>query len=573
MMYRCWHLCLFCLCSLLFLWACGGALPESVTAIPQPTPIAASPTATAPTTVPVALPTAVPTLAPTVLPPTVLAQPQLVAPSYPAEVFFTRNGALVALDPVSGKERVLATEARDLAIDASGQQIAVAYGQTLSVIDRRSGESRVIVSDRAVYGLSWTPDGLALAYAAAADPPLLPFDWERWSRWCGAATVYILDLPTANERAIGPGCDPVFASDGRRLAYATPPTGQVPFWPFPAQTNAIRLINRAGANAWNFAVADASPQQGTLVYAPAWSPNTREVAYQRFLGYQALVDVNLTMIADSSEGGGVPIFAGAGWHRRPTFAPDGQFLAMVEYNFSDARGFTGYDIWSLAIVTTQGERRELLPTGDVTLSGQVIAYLPRVVAVAWSPDGSALAALVPSGWDPNADRNQPLYPEATAGEIWELSAQGVPQRRLATLVDYASPLIWAPAGWATAQVESGMVMFPADWQVLPVTQAGELVATSNGRLVGRRTVVDLAGVDDTAWSWLVSDWVTVTDADAPYQLPDGSRLITFTGQAADGSTVAGVARIKANTIVVSYAPQAEWPRYRATGIALAMAAR
>jgi len=502
-----------------------------------------------------------------------VAQPSIVAPSYPAEVLFTRNGALIALDPANGRERVLAAEARDVAVDAAGRQIAVAYGQAVSIISRDDGETRTLVSGRAVYGMSWAPDGLSLAFAAADDPPTLPLDWERWSRWCATATVYIVDLPTASEREIGPGCDPVFAPDGRRLAYTTSPAMQPDFLPFPGQTNAIRLINRAGANAWNFATADGSPRQGYLVYGPTWSPDARQVAYQRFLGYQALVDINLTMIAGSSEGGGVPALAGAGWHRPPAFAPDGQTLASVEYNFSDARGFTGYDVWSLSIIALQGERREMLPGGDLTLRGQLTARIPRVTAAAWSPDGNALAVIVPSAWNPDADRNAPLYAETTAGEIWQLSPQGEPQRRLTTLVDYASPLIWAPAGWATAQMETGAVMFPADWEVLPATQVDELVAVGNGRLVGRRAVIDPAAVDETTWPQLVADWVTVTQAEAPYRLPDGSRLITFTGQAANGSAIAGVARIGDGAIIVSCAPQAEWPLYRATGIALAIAAR
>lgn len=569
MMHRLWLLCLFVLAG------CSAAsLPPTPTPLP-PSPLPSPPAATAT----VALPTAVPTLTPAVeatpapASPTPLAQPNVVAPAYPAEILFLRNGTLVALDPASGRERVLAPEARDVAVDATGRQIAIAHGQTISVIDRQSGEARVVVRGRAVYGLSWTPDGLSLAYAAAADPPTLPFNWERWSRWCAAATVAIFDLPTATERAIGPGCDPAFASDGRRIAYATPPTGQPEFLPFPGQTNAIRLVNRAGANAWNFATADGSPEQGYLVYAPAWSPDAREVAYQRFLGYQALVDINLTMIAASGEGGGVPTLAGAGWHRPPAFAPDGQRLALVEYNFSDARGFTGYDVWGLALVELRGERQEALPGGDLTLRGQLIARMPRVAAAAWSPDSTALAVLVPAGWNPTADRNEPLYAEAASGELWQLSPRGEPQRRLATLVDYASPLIWAPAGLATAQIDGGAIMFPAEWEVLPVAQAGEVAATGNGRLVGRRAVADPALLSESAWPRLVADWLTVAQADTPYQLPDGSRLIIFTGQAANGSPIAGAARLMDGAIAVSYAPQAEWPRYRATGIGLALAAR
>lgn len=575
MQHRLWLLCLFILAG------CAAAtVPPSPESSPLPS---ASPTivVTTPTN---SLPTAVPTLTPTVAAaspvatavpptPTTIAQPDVVVPAYPAEIMFLRNGSLVALDPASGQERVLASGVRDWAVDASGRQIAIANDQGISIVDRASGVVRSVVNNRTAYGLSWTSDGLSFAYAAASEAPVLPFDWERWSRWCAAATVYIVDLPSATERTIGPGCDPVFASDGRRLAYATSPTMQPAFLPFPGQTNAIQLVNRAGANAWNPATADGTPDQGYLVYAPAWSPDARQVAYQRFLGYQALVDINLTMIADSSAGGGEPVLAGAGWHRPPVFAPDGERVAIVEYNFSDARGFTGYDIWKLYLVELRGERTEFLPGGDLTLRGQLIARIPRIVAAAWSPDGSSLAVLAPAAWNPTADANTPMYAEEAMGEIWQLLPQGTPQLRLTTAVDYASPLVWAPADLVTAQTANGTIRFPADWELLPAVQESDLMATANGRFIGRRTVADASLLSAAGWAQTVADWVTVADAESPYQLPDGSQLIAFRGQRSDGSAIAGVARLTSTAIIVSFAPQAEWPDYRASGIALVVAAR
>ncbi len=560
----------------------GCATAISPTPIPSPSLPSASPTVTepmatrvVPTAVPTPSPTIVPTTEPTLAPPTptVIAQPNLIAPTYPAEILFLRERTLVAFDPISGRERTLASEVLDWAVDVSGRQIAVATDQGISIVDRASGAVRGLIDGRIAYSLSWTPDGLALAYAAASQEPILPFDWERWSRWCTVATVYIFDVPTATEREIGPGCDPGFASDGRRLAFATPPTTQPSFLTFVGERNAIRLINRAGANEWNFATADGSPETGLVVYAPVWSPNAREVAYQRFLGYQALVDINLTMIADSSAGGGVPTLAGAGWHRPPAFSPDGKQLALVEYNFSDARGFTGYDVWKLYLIELLGERSEALPDGNLRLRGQLTIRLPRVTAATWAPDGSALAVMVPSAWNPNADPNAPLYTDMGMGEIWQVSPLGEPQRRLVTGVDYASRLVWAPAGLVTAQIVAGAIMFPTDWELLPTTQATDLAATYRGRFLGRRSVTDPTLLSADRWAQTVVDWVAVTESEAPYRLPDGSQLVTFIGQRADGTSVAGVARLSGDAIVISVAPQAEWPVYRAQGIALAMAAR
>ncbi len=578
MLYR---LCLLCLIILSGCSAASVPTTAEPAATPSPpaatTPVVVSPTLALPTPVPTLSPTATapaPTLPPTATAPAPTAAPvTVIVSAYPEEILFLRNQVLIAIDPATGRERTLAEAVRDVALDPSGRWIAAAGDQELLMIDRRDGSSRSLIRGRAVHGLSWAADGQALAFASAAEPPRLPFDWERWSRWCAAATVAILDLPTNTERTIGVGCDPVFASDARRLAYVTPPTSQPDFLPFPGQSNAIRLVNRAGANAWNFAIADGSVEQGYLVYAPSWSPDAQEVAYQRFLGYQALVDINLTMIAESSTGGGVPVVAGAGWHRPAVFAPDGQTLATIEHNFSDARGMTGYDIWQLALIDLRGERREALPSGDISLRGQIVARIPRITAVAWSPDGNRLAALTPAGWDPATNRNEPRYEQEDAGEIWQLSPQGQPERRLASEVDFASPLIWAPAGLVVAQAGAARIAFPDGWELLPTSSAGELIAAAGGRAVGYWPVTDPALLSATAWSQVVADQITVEQTDQPYQLPDRSQLIGFSGRSADGSAISGVARLVAEpaSIVVSYAPRAEWSRLRAIGIALATA--
>ncbi len=89
--------------------------------------------------------------------------------------------------------------------------------------------------------------------------------------------------------------------------------------------NSIRLINRQGQNGWDFAKAasvDApEPNAGRLVYAPAFSPDGAQVVYQRFLGYQVLVDINLSQIAGSFDGGGQVLADGAGWLLPARFAP------------------------------------------------------------------------------------------------------------------------------------------------------------------------------------------------------------------------------------------------------------
>lgn len=562
------------LCLLVLVGCTGvGPTPPTQSSVPNVPPTVALPLPL-PTVVPTLPPTSTPLAStPTPIPPTPLPQPVVLAPTYPAEILFVRDGSLVAFDPLSNNERVLANDVLDVAIDPTGRHLAVASNQTISLIDRSSGAAQTLVSGRIAYGLSWAPDGLTLAYAAAPQPPTLPFDWMQWSNWCATATVYLIDLPTLNELTIGSGCDPVFASDGLRLAFATSPSVQPSLLNFLGQTNAIRLVNRAGANAWNLATADGSTGSGYLVYRPVWSPDASVVAYQRFLGYQALVDLNLTMITDSSGGNETPTLLEAGWLCPPAFSPDGQYVAVVGYNFSDARGFSGYDVWSFALIELAGQRSEASPSGNLTLFGELLTKLPRIISAAWSPNGDKLVVLAPANWNPTDNPNDPLYSVTTPGELWLLSPGGQPQQKVNSNVDYASPLIWAYEGLVTAQMGSAMIRYPASWQLSPVTNNGELVATGSGRLIGRRTVANPALLNGSTWMQTVSDWVSVTQANQPYQMPDGSYLVTFTGQAADGSSISGAARFDTTTIIISYAPASAWPNERAFGIGLAFAAQ
>src|SRR5918911_241655 len=65
----------------------------------------------------------------------------------------------------------------------------------------------------------------------------------------------------------------------------------------------VALVYRQGQHGWDFAKAQGieapPPHMGRLVYAPAWSPDGQQIVYHRYLGYQALVDLDLTEIAGS----------------------------------------------------------------------------------------------------------------------------------------------------------------------------------------------------------------------------------------------------------------------------------
>jgi dipeptidyl aminopeptidase/acylaminoacyl peptidase len=367
-----------------------------------------------------------------------------------AELLFLRNSALIALNPSTGGERILADDVSDFAATSDGRRIAMVRGAgdaaELWMIERNgNGLTQLTANKRAEAGPSWAPDGLALVYTSSVGQER-SLEWAGWSAWCATAEARIIELSAGTEQTLGAGCEPAFAPDGRRIAFATAPTAQPPGLSFLGSNNAIRMVNREGANGWNYAVGgpDTQPMSSYLVYGPAWAPDSDELAYQRFVGYQALVDINLTELGVAFRGPGAPIGIGAGWLLPPRFAPDGQTVAVVEHNVGDPRGFSGYDIWSTTLLRLGTSETVTLPAADITLNATVLATLPRSTAAAWAPDGNSLAVILPANWEPGRSAQEPAFPNEGLGAIWRWTPGNDPDAQLAGDVDFGSPLLWLP---------------------------------------------------------------------------------------------------------------------------------
>jgi Tol biopolymer transport system component len=446
-----------------------SALVATTTAQPAEEPTAAPPTAE-PTAVPTAgtgeeypapptqeaspnrPPTAVPTAEPTSAPtPTAAPQPS----TFGSEVLFLRGGTLLAYDMDSNQERILAPNVHEFAATADGSLLALVRrpgGQDTDiwVVQRDGNGLRQLTRDtRAEGSLSWAPDGRTLVYASAETlRPHAP-DWTSWAQWCSGGEVRLLDTNTSTVTALEPGCDPQFSHDGRRIAFATPPQDVAEATQNAStatEDNTIRLINRQGENGWSFAAAagtDASA--GHLVYAPAWSPNDEEIAYQRFIGYQALVDINYIEMGGSFQGNGDLLGQGAGWLMRPHFAPQGERMAVVQYNFSDARGVSGYEPWSAQVLRTSQQGAIFLPTGERQTDAVVVDELPRATSAIWAPDGQRLAVVLPPDWYNVTSPQEAPFQSAAPGELWLWEPGSPPTQQLVSNVDFASPLVWLPA--------------------------------------------------------------------------------------------------------------------------------
>ncbi len=474
----------------LILSGCGaGSTSSNVTSVPAAATNAPGGSAPTPTAVPPDLPTSVPSAAPTATSaPSASATTGATATTaatattgatattattattgatattaattvarIPDEIFYLSEGVLTALDPQGGAQRSLADEVSAFAATADGQRLALVRGTGVEaeiwLIERSGANLQRLTSNQQVEaGLSWAPDGQSLAYvAAAAARPVVP-DWQGWSLWCDEAEVRVIELDPAGatisgEQVIGTGCDPAFSPDGRRIAFATPPTQTAPGGNFPGTVNAIRIVNRQGANGWDVARAGLSDagQAGLLVYGPAWSPDGTQIAYQRFVGYQALVDLNMTEASSSFERRGEPLGIGAGWMMTPVYAPDGRMLAVSDYDYSDARGFSGYDVWSTSLLDLNLTEEMVLPSATLTMQAHKAQALAWATAAAWAPEGDDRAVALPLGWRAGLKLREPTFPTPGPAELWRWSPGSEPTTRLATGLDYGTPLLWLPA--------------------------------------------------------------------------------------------------------------------------------
>lgn len=556
--------------------AAGPATPEAAPAA-STAALALEPTVTpaAPTEAPTVAPTAAPTEAPTAAPteaPTVA----LPAATLGAEILFLRGGQLVALDPATGAERTLADGVGDFAATPDGRQIAMVRGEgdaaEIWLVGRDGEGLRQLTSNQLAEGaLSWSPDGMSLAYTTSLTPEPRAPTWRSWSEWCAEGEARVAPVGGAGpELLLGAGCEPVFSPDGRRIAFTTPPTAQREGSPVPNAVNAVMMVNRQGQNAWNLAEAEAGGMpDGYVVHGAAWATDGGQVAYQRFIGYQALTDINLTEASSSFERAGAPIGFGAGWLLTPAYAPGGDLVAVVEHNFSDARGFSGYDIWTTNVLRLGEQERLDLPSESLTLQATEVASLPRAAAAAWAPDGAALAVLLPAGWRPGLGEHEPVFAEEEPGELWLWRPGSQPERRLAEGVDFASPLLWLPPPPAVAESAARVALaVPAGWS-LRESPADYLIADGpGGRAIAARLVAGApSGGPEALFPELLSDDVELGD---PVGLPDGSTLYGARGGGPGGRALAGLLRLspEGDAAAIYLADAADWPLERARAMAL-----
>lgn len=376
--------------------------------------------------------------------------PASIAPSIGAEILFLRDGVLVALDPATAVERILADQVSDFAAAPGSDMLALVRNSEdaaeIWLVGRDGTNLRRLTSNNQIEaGLNWSPDGLKLAYTASSLPKPLAPDLIRWSAWCAAGEARMIAVAGEQEMALGVGCEPAFSPDGRHVAFTTPPTAYAAGADILSAANTVSVVDSKGTNSMILAQSNGQgAANGLLVYGPAWSPDSMQVAYQRHLGYQSLIDANLTEIGGASPHQSEPIGFGAGWLLSPAYAPDGKRVVVVNHNYSDARGFEGYEAWQAQVLRLGEQEQLFLPDEPILLQAATEATLARVTAATWISSGTELAVVLPKGWNAQTSDQEALFPDKGPGELWIWRPGTLPEQRLAENLDFGSPILWLP---------------------------------------------------------------------------------------------------------------------------------
>jgi hypothetical protein len=422
-------------------------------------PTASSPTATAlpatqapaPTTIPTVpppTPTKVPspTPAPTDPPPTIAPSPTIVEPTpvppQGSEILFLRQGSLFAYAVDTSIEREIATGVVEMVAPRDGRLLIVVKDDEIWQVNRDGSEAQQLTTnDQFESGLSLSADGTTLAYVASTLEQPRPLTRPAWVAWCQVSEVRVRDLASGEEQTVGSGCDAAISADGQRVALATAPATDLP----TAPANELQLYLRNQQDGWDqFDTFAPEGENALLVYAPAFAPDDSELSFAQYMGNQVETEVMYLQAVPAGQRERSALGISIGWNAPLRYSADGRYSLAIEYNYDDARGFSGYEIWR-AMVLERGVVGEFIaPSGTFSTAAAEVERLSRAAAATWAPDESRLAVLLPSGWFAEGPAADPVFGDENPGEIRLWQPGEAPGEPIIRDVDYASPLIWLP---------------------------------------------------------------------------------------------------------------------------------
>ncbi|HEU4324046.1 MAG TPA: hypothetical protein VFS21_12930 [Roseiflexaceae bacterium] len=348
-----------------------------------PTPLA-EPTAAAEATQP-APPSPAPTVAPTVEP---TAEPT-ASPTAPAVAAYLlgADGMLRRWSPGAGGPAdvaALPADASSVSVAPGGGTVAfVAQGRAV-VRNLADGTDADVTPDglerlpdgQPISGFRWSPDGQSLLFDLDLGPDPI----------CNPeAQIYVVSLPAAAARPLGPGLAPTWSPDGTRVAYAGPPFDcTTPFGGGPGGKLTVAAPDLSGAR-----VLD--PQEGIRPtgdppqwHPILWSPDSRRVG-----AGAAVYDAASGAVVRRVEPQGGE-YIGALWHLGQesvgywrnvrTDSPPGRVSQA-----GDEVSFVEYD----EFVSLSPDGRQVALARTALIDCPCLA-LARAAEVTWSADGATM---------------------------------------------------------------------------------------------------------------------------------------------------------------------------------------
>jgi Tol biopolymer transport system component len=204
---------------------------------------------------------------------------------------------------------------------------------------------------------AWSPDGKYLA-----------FDSDR----AGSRDIWVMDADGGNQRPLtsGPAQDsfPAWSPDGSQVAFYSLEDGVLDIWVVGVQDflqgGEAGQPERVTSN-----LADAQQNQCTFAcHVPAWSPDSRQIAYQ--------VDHSQIWVVGADGNDSHPLTDGKQYDHFPWWTQDGRILYLYEHRTYQAEPVN--DVW---VMDADGSNATLL-----------FPDIPHGGPFYWSPDGSGLIA-------------------------------------------------------------------------------------------------------------------------------------------------------------------------------------
>jgi Tol biopolymer transport system component len=192
--------------------------------------------------------------------------------------------------------------------------------------------------------------------------------------------------------------DPDYSPDGRKIVFER--EGEV--------SEEIWVVNADGSNLTQLTSPDPGclPDRGTCDRSPSWSPDGRQIAFDRDTGVIADDAENKGIWLMNADGSGAHQVTqlgqpGQGFDRAAQFSPDGHQILFQRDNVRDAQPVDGIALWILDLRTGVEHRVTpyALEAGDTP---------------DWSPDGQRILFHDNNSADPDVSANlYTIHPDGT----------------------------------------------------------------------------------------------------------------------------------------------------------------